>query len=118
MLGAFVSRFRVLALLLVFGLGLAGQGVPNGAVASQMQVVTVSGLSGGDMCPGCGADEQHGGMAPGCSVASCWTVPALPAQTAASYARPPTTYAASTDVTVAGIPSAPDPHPPRSFLQS
>jgi hypothetical protein len=117
MLGLFVSRFRVLALLLAFGLGLAGQAVSNAAMASQMQMAMQPGISSGASCPGC-PDAQHGGMAPGCPLAACWTIPALPAQGTALLPRPPATFPEPTEAIITGIKSAPDPRPPRAFLYS
>jgi hypothetical protein len=111
MLGSFASRFRVFMLLLAFGLGLAGQVTSSAAMAAQMQGPTQAGINTGALCPGCDADMQHGGMAPSCMVTSCWTIPALPPQSTALEPRP-------ADAIVTGIASAPDPHPPRTFLHS
>ena len=114
MLGLFVSRFRVVMLLLAFALGLAGQAVSSAAMAAQMQGPAPVGS--GTLCPGCDGDRQDSGLAPSCMVSSCWTVPALPAPSTALEPRPSAVFPASADTITTGITSAPDPHPPRAFL--
>jgi hypothetical protein len=116
MFGSLITRFRVAMLLLAFGLGLAGQLVSNVAMASQMQAPTQIGIGSGHMCPGCATDEQPGSMMAGCSVAACWTSPALPAQDTGPQLRPAASFSISPDRVIAGVTSAPDPHPPRPFL--
>jgi hypothetical protein len=118
MLGLSVSRFRALMLLLAFGLGLAGEVASTAAMAAQMQGPAQAGISTGALCLGCDSDMQHGGLAPSCMATSCWTVPALPAQSASLEPQPPAVFPASADAIVTGIASAPDPHPPRAFLHS
>src|SRR6516165_3733316 len=117
MLGSFVSRSRVLMLLLAFALGLAGQVVSSAAMAAQMQGPAQAGASTGSPCPGCDADMQHGSL-PSCMTASCWTIPALPPQSTALEPRPAAVFPTSADAIVTSIASAPDPHPPRAFLHS
>jgi len=118
MLGSFISRFRVLVLLLAFALGLAGQVVSAAAMAAQMQAWTQAGISTSGLCPGCDGNMQHGGLAPGCMSSSCWNIPALPAQGTALEPHVAAVFPVSADAIVAGIASAPDPHPPRTFLHS
>jgi len=118
MLGSLLSRFRVVMLLLGFGLGLAGGVVSDAAMASQMQGPMQSGLSTGHPCPAC-PDGQRSAMMPGCTaMAACWTTPALPAQGAALQRRPAAGFPDPADASIAGIASSPDPHPPRSSLPS
>jgi hypothetical protein len=117
MLGLFVGRFRVLALLLAFALGLPGQAASAAAMAAQMQGPQ-AGISTGAICPGCDTDMQHGGLAPSCLLGSCSTTPALPAQMTGLERLPAAVFPASADVIVGGIASAPDPRPPRIFLHS
>jgi hypothetical protein len=118
MLGSSVSQFRVLVLLLAFALGLAGQAVSNFAMAAQMQGPTQAGICAGTPCPDCDGDMQHGGLAPGCMSSSCWNIPGLPAQGTALEPHVAAVFPVSADAIVAGIASAPDPHPPRTFLHS
>lgn len=115
MFGSVISRFRVLMLLLAFGLGLAGQIVSSAAMAAQMQAAANAGMATGMDCPGCPSD-QTGGMAAGCTVAACWTIPALPAQGGAAERPAQAVFMASAELIIAGIATAPEPHPPRSFL--
>ena len=117
MLNSFVSRFRVLMLLLAFGLGLAGQVVSNAAMAAQMQDPAQADVGAGSPCPDCDADMQHGSL-PSCMTMSCWTIPALPPQSTVLEPPPSVAFPASADSNVTGIRSAPDPHPPRAFLRS
>jgi hypothetical protein len=118
MLGSFVSRFRVVTLLLAFALGLAAQAMSNVAMAAHMQSAADAGISPDVACPGCDTDMQHGGLAPSCRASSCWTVPALPPQSATLERQPAAGFPPSADAIVTGITSAPDPHPPRDFLHS
>jgi hypothetical protein len=118
MLGSFVSRFRVFILLLTFWLGVAGQVTSSAATAAQMQGPALVGINGGALCPGCDGDRQDSGLAPSCMGSSCWTVPALPAQSTALEPLPSTVFPASADTIITGIISAPDPHPPRALLHS
>ena len=117
MLGSFVSRSRILMLLLAFALGLAGQVVSNAAIAAQMQGPGQAGASTGSPCPDCDADMQHG-LFPSCTATSCWTIPALPPQSTTLEPRPAAAFPASADAIITGITSAPDPYPPRAFLRS
>jgi len=117
MLGSFVSRFRVLMLLLAFALGMAGQIVSTAAMAAQMQPVTSVGMASDDPCPGCPGD-QHGGMMTSCSVIGCWTAPALPVQSATLGPSPQVAFVVPSDVVIAGIGTSPDPHPPRAILHT
>ncbi len=110
--GVVHSRFRVLMLLLAFGLGLTGQVTSSAAMGAQMQGPAQAGT--GALCPGCDADMQPGGMAPSCMATSCWTIPALPPQSMTLEPRPAAVYPISADAIVTGITSAPDPHPPRA----
>ena len=112
MLGSFVSQFRVLMLLLAFALGVAGQVASTAAMAAQMQPVTSVGMASDDLCPGCPGD-QHGGMMTSCSVVGCWTTPALTAQSATFGPSPQVAFVVPSDIVIAGIATAPDPHPPR-----
>ena|SRR6516225_10752080 len=118
MLGFFVSRFRVVMLLLAFGLGLAGQVVSSAAMAAQMQGPAPAGISPGAPCPGCDPDMQRGGLASTCMVSSCWTIPALPPQSTTLEPQPAAVFPTSADAIVTGVASAPDPRPPRAFLHS
>jgi hypothetical protein len=118
MLGSFVSRFRVLILLLAFGLGLAGQVMSSAAMAALMQRPAQADIDTGAVCPGCGTDMQPGGLAPSCMASPCWTIPALPAQCTSLEPGPAAVFPASADAIVTGITAAPDPHPPRAFLHS
>ena len=117
MLGSFISRFRVLMLLLAFGLGLAGQITSSAVMAAQMQPMASLGMASDNACPGC-PDDQQGGMTASCSVVGCWTAPALPVQSATPERLPQVAFAVSADVVIAGITTAPDPHPPRPILHS
>ena len=117
MLSSFVSRFRVLMLLLAFALGLAGQIASSAAMAAQMQGSAQAGASAGSPCPDCDADIQHG-LLPSCMAMSCCTIPALPPQSTTLEPRPAPVFPASADTIVSGIRSAPDPRPPRAFLHS
>ena len=117
MLDSFISRFRVLMLLLAFGLGLAGQLVSTAAMAGQMQPMASAGIASDNPCPGCPGD-QDGGMAAGCSVVGCWTAPALPAHGTPTEPMPQVAFAIPPDVVIVGIATAPDPHPPRSSLHA
>jgi hypothetical protein len=117
--GLILSRFRALMLILAFGLGLAAQAMPNVVMAAQMQSPAQAGISSGTLSPGCDGDMQHGcGLAADCTAASCCTIPALPAQSTALEPHAPAVFPAWADANVAGIASAPDPHPPRAFLHS
>jgi hypothetical protein len=118
MLRSVISRFRTVVLL-VFVLGLTGQALANVAMAAQMQpAISLSMTSPGAPCPGCDDDGQPG-MAAGCTVAVCWTVPALPAQaTVIGSVQGLATFAVPPDAFIAGIVAAPDPYPPRSFLHT
>jgi hypothetical protein len=117
MLGFYVSRFRVLILILAFGLGLAGPVVSSAAMAAQMQGPAQAGVGAGSPCPDCDADMQHG-LLPSCMTMSCWTIPALPPQSTTLEPRRAAVFPASADTIVTGIRSAPDPRPPRAFLHS
>ena len=114
MSGSVISRFRALMLLLAFGLGLAGQIVSSAAMAAQMQAAAHPGTATGMNCPACPGD-QGGGIAASCTIAVCWTIPALPAQGGAAERPPQAVFVRSVELTVAGIATAPDPYPPRSF---
>jgi len=118
MLNSFVSRFRVLILLLAFGLGLAGQISSSAAMAAQVQGPAQAGIGTGTVCPGCDADMQYGGLAPSCMASCCWTIPALPAQSTSLEPGPAAAFPASAGAIITGITSAPDPYPPRAFLRS
>jgi hypothetical protein len=115
MFASLVSRFRVAMLLLAFGLGLAGGMVSDAVMATQMQGPIPSGVSAGHPCPAC-PGEQRGTMMPGCTMVAqaCWTIPALPAQSAVWQRQPAAVFPAPVESHIAGIVSAPDPHPPRS----
>lgn len=118
MLGSVISRFRISVLLLAFVLGLASQALSGVAMAAQMQP-EASMTSPGAPCSGCDGDGQQRGMAAGCTVAACFTNPALPVQSTITMPlRHPATFAATPDIVIAGIVTAPDPHPPRSSLHS
>ena len=118
MLRYFLRRSRIAVLLLVFGLGMAGNALSNAVLASQMQGPRHGVTSGGTMCPSCDADEQHGMIAGNCSVTSCWTAPALPAQGMAPHSHPGIVFTPSAEVILTGIATGPEPHPPRSFLHA
>ena len=117
MIGSVISRFRVLILLLAFGLGLAGQLLSGAAMAAQMQAGAEPGITTGMDCPACPSDHG-GGMMGSCSVAACWTIPALP-----TYERIPErpgsqAFVPSVALVIAGIATAPEPHPPRLLLHA
>jgi hypothetical protein len=116
--GLFVRRFRVFMLLLAFCLGLGVQVASSAAMAAQMQGPAQAGISSGAVCPGCDADMQHSGLAPSCTLGSCSTIPALPAQSTVFEPLPRAVFPATADAMVTGITSAPDPHPPRVSLHS
>ena len=115
---SFLRRSRIAVLLLAFGLGLAGTALANAALASQMEAPMHGITTGGTMCPGCGTDEQNGMMAGSCSVTSCWTAPALPAQGATPQPHSRVAFTPSAEVILTGIATGPEPHPPRSFLHA
>ena len=117
MLGFLTTRFRFVILLLAFALGLAGQVASNGAMAAPMQAAMDSGMATGMNCPGCPSDHDSG-MTDSCSVAACWSIPALPAQSATARSRSQTVFIRSGEPIITGIATAPDPYPPRSFLQA
>ena len=117
MFGSLITRFRVVMLVLAFGLGLAGQIASSAAMAAQMQVAPNAGMATGMDCPGCPSD-QTGGMAAGCTVAACSTVPALPAQGGATERPQQAVFMPSAELIIAGIATAPEPHPPRPFLHT
>jgi hypothetical protein len=114
MLRCFLRRSRIAVLLLVFGLGVAGGVLSNAVLAAQMQGPLHGVTSGGTMCPDCDADQQHAMMAGGCTVTSCWTAPALPAQGVASHPRSRVAFTLPAEAILTGIETSPDPHPPRS----
>ena len=116
MLRSFLRRSRVAVLLLLFGLGMAGTALANAALGSQMEGPMHGVTSGGSMCPGCGADEQRGMMTGSCSVTSCWTAPALPAQSAAPQPHSRVAFNPPAEAILSGFAAGPDPHPPRFFL--
>lgn len=118
MLGSVLNRFRIALLLMAFSLGLAAQVISGVAMAGQMQSPSNPGMTAGTMCPGCATDQEHGGMSAGCTVAACWMVPGLPAQSTIPAPPPRMTFITGADITVAGIASAPDPYPPRFSLHS
>lgn len=102
-------------LLLAFGLGLAGQIVSSAAMAAQLHAAASPGLATAMDCPGCPSD-QDGAMMGSCGVAACWTIPALPAQGGTPEQPPAIVFLPSVELIMAGIATAPEPHPPRSFL--
>ncbi|MGE5268922.1 MAG: hypothetical protein ACM3JG_04530 [Thiohalocapsa sp.] len=113
MLVSLGSRFRILVLLLTFALGLAGPVASTAAIAAQMQLMTSHDIGSGHGCPGC-PGEQHGAAVAPCSAVGCWTVPALPAQNLIPEPLEQVVFAPLPELVIAGITSAPDPHPPRS----
>ena len=115
MFASLPSRFRVAVLLLAFGLGLASGAVSDAAIASQMQGPIPTGVGPGHQCPAC-PGGRHGALTPGCTVsaAACWTTPAVPVQGAALLRQPSALFLAPVETRIAGVVSAPDPHPPRS----
>ena len=115
MLGFLIIRFRVVMLLLAFGLGLAGQILSGAAMAAQMQAATEPGIATGMDCPACPSD-QTGGMMGSCSIAACWTIPALPTQERIPEQPVSLAFVPSAASIIAGIAAAPEPHPPRLFL--
>ncbi len=115
MLGSVISRYRVLVLLLAFGLGVAGHVSSGVAMAAQMQAAAAPGITTGAVCPDCPSDQQ-GTMNAGCTVAACSAMPALPAQAKITEPPPRAHFTQSPEVIIAGIAIAPDPHPPRPFL--
>lgn len=115
MLGSFASRFRVLMLLLAFTLGMAGQFVST-TVMAQMHPAS-HGLLSEHPCPGCPRGQDSGLMA-NCSAVSCWTIPALPAQSALADCSQPAAFDLLPDLTIAGIATRPEPHPPRFLFHT
>jgi len=114
MLGSVITRYRVLVLLLAFGLGFSSQGLSGVAMAAQMQAAA-PGITTDAVCPDCPSDQQ-GCMNTGCTVAACSTAPALPAKAKITEPQPRALFSPSPEVIIAGIAIAPDPHPPRPFL--
>ncbi len=117
MLGSVINRFRVLVVLLAFGLGFTGQVLSGVAMAGQMQAGAAPGITTDAVCPGCPSDQQ-GGMNAGCTSAACRTVPALPVQSKIPELQPRVLFTPSAEAIIAGIAIAPDPHPPRPFLHA
>jgi hypothetical protein len=118
MLKPVISRVRVLAMLLAFGLGIACQVLSGVAMAAQMQAAPAPGIAGAAICPGCPSGQRDGMAAAGCTVVACWTVAVLPAQGEFTEPRPPVVFRPSDAVILAGIATAPEPHPPRPFLSA
>lgn len=117
MLGFLTTRFRFVMLLLAFALGLAGQIGSHGATAAPMQTAMASGMASGMDCPACPGDH-NGAMTDACSVIACWSIPGLPVQIATVARRLQTVFTRSGEPIITGIATAPDPHPPRTFLQA
>ena len=117
MLGFLIIRFRVVMLLLAFGLGLAGQIASSAAIDAQMQVAPTAGMATGMDCPACPSDHT-GGMMGSCSIAACWTIPALPTQERIPEQPAPLAFVPSAGSVIAGIATAPEPHPPRLILHA
>ena len=111
MLGSFVSRFRVLAVVLAFVFGLLGPVASNVAMAAQMQSMS-SGMASDQPCPACPGD-QHGGITPMCSAVGCWVAPALLGYNARVEPVQRMAFVTPPDTMIMGIPTAPDPYPPR-----
>jgi hypothetical protein len=117
MSGSLLSRFRLVTLLLAFGLGMVGGAVGDAAMASLISDPRQSGLSADHPCPAC-PDAPSRGMMPGCTTTACWTIPALPAQNTVLLPRPAAAFPEPAEPRIAGIVFSPDPHPPRAFLRS
>jgi hypothetical protein len=117
MLGFPTTRLRFVMLILAFALGLGGPAVSHGTMAAPMQTALASGMATGMDCPNC-PDNHKGGMTASCSVTACWTIPALPAQSATVDRQLQAVFTRSGAPIITGIATAPDPHPPRSFLQT
>jgi hypothetical protein len=117
MLGSVISRCRVIALVLAFALGFPGQALSGMAMAGQMQPPAMSAATPGDACPGC-ASEQQGDMATGCTLAACWTLPALPAQGKTPQLQPPVAFTPFASAIIRGIRITPEPPPPRPVLHA
>jgi len=115
MLASVISRYRILLLLLAFGLGVAGHVSSGVTMAAQMQAAAAPGITSDAACPGCPSD-QPGTMNAGCTVAACSAMPALPAQGRITEPQARALFTPSPEVIIAGIAIAPDPHPPRPFL--
>jgi|SRR5579859_6363029 len=113
MLGSLVSRFRVVAVVLAFGIGGLGPFASNVAMAAQMQPA-IGGMASHHPCPACPGD-QHSGITPMCGSIGCWVNAALPAYGAPVDLAHRVVFAASRDAVAAGIATPPDPHPPRLF---
>jgi hypothetical protein len=112
MLGSFLTRCRVVALLIAFGLGLITQGVSDAATASQMQAPNQSILGTDHSSRTCLAAAGTGVMVE-CIVGACWTIPGLPAQSAMIERQSAAGFREAVESNVAGMPPAPDPYPPR-----
>jgi hypothetical protein len=110
-----LSRFRLVALLLAFGLGMVGGAAADAAMA--WEGPGQPGLSVEHPCPTC-PDRQSSLMMPGCTIAACWMIPALPAQTTVLPSWPAAAFPESAEASIAGIVCSPDPHPPRAFPYS
>lgn len=115
MLSSLINRLHVAVLLLAFAAAVAGQAVASAAMMASMQPVTSPGIGSDNPCSGCLGDQQHA-MTAGCSAVGCWAAPVLPAQSTTPEPLSQVAFAASADVVIAGIATAPDPHPPRSSL--
>jgi hypothetical protein len=117
MSGSFVSRFRVLVLLLAFGLGMAGQVASAAVMAMQMQPATSAGIASEHHCSAYPGD-QDGGLMAYCSAVGCWTAPALPVRSVTGAALRHITFSLGREVVLVGIVNPPDPHPPRLIFHA
>ena len=117
MLASVISRYRILLLLLAFGLGVAGHVSSGVTMAAQMQAAAAPGITSDAACPGCPSNQQ-GGMNAGCTSAACRTVPALPVQSKVPELMARGVFTSSAVVIIAGLAIAPEPHPPRPSLHA
>jgi len=74
-------RFRVLLLLLAFGIGLMAQAVPGLAMSPGMNRGSGISMSNPDDCPGCAGGNSSMAMMPACAAAFCSIAPAILGQT-------------------------------------
>ncbi|HUZ74757.1 MAG TPA: hypothetical protein VMU87_17360 [Stellaceae bacterium] len=109
------ARVRAVALLVVLGMGLAGQAVagariaPTPAAGPSATAIVVPPMNG---CPACASSPAA--VALSCPAGFCWTMVAIPATAAVVEPVVPAIVAALPDAMMPGLSLRPEPHPPRS----